>query len=214
MEIILEGISKRFKKHRVLKEVDLEINSGEHLAILGANGSGKSTLLRILSGFSTPSKGTISHRKEGAPIPQEAVSRHLFHVAPYIDIYTAFNLKESLDFHFSLRRYREGWNKNRVLEMLGLPSDRALDTFSSGMIQRVRIALAWSTESDCLLFDEVGMNLDSQGLDWFKQGLIEHSGERTVIIASNQEEQETASCTRRFRIQEGRIVDDESSVAL
>jgi len=208
VEIILEGISKRFKRNRVLKEIDLGIESGDHVAILGSNGSGKSTLLRILSGFSTPSNGTIKHKVAGEFIPLESVPRRMFHVAPYIDLYTAFNLKESLDFHFSLREYRDGWNKERVMEALKLPAKRALDTFSSGMLQRVRIALAWATESDCLLFDEVGMNLDSQGIDWFNQGLNDHLGNRTVIIASNQEEQETTSCLRRFRIQEGRIVDE------
>ena len=106
MQCSVQQISKRFGKNWILKDIELEIQSGERLALLGRNGSGKSTFLRILAGQLSPSKGSITYRSEGSEIDNQSLYRHLVIIAPYVDLYRQMTLKEALDFHFQLSYYK------------------------------------------------------------------------------------------------------------
>ena len=77
MKVELSGIGKRYSREWILKEVNLQISSGEHTAILGGNGSGKSTLLKIISGYLTPTQGSIEYEVNNALVPQPDLYRQL-----------------------------------------------------------------------------------------------------------------------------------------
>jgi ABC-type multidrug transport system ATPase subunit len=199
MELSLQGIGKRFGKDWIIKDVDLHLPEGSHTAITGANGSGKSTLMKIIAGFLSPTKGKIHHH----PIDKDAFYKEVSIVAPYLDIYRDLDMKQQLRFHFSMRDYVQGMNEEALIDILSLPSDRPISSFSSGMVQRLKIGLALSTQSSVLLLDEACMNLDKNAMDWYASSLKRLAGDRLVIVASNTEGVETESCTRRFKI-EGR----------
>lgn len=203
MKVDLSGIGKRYSREWILKEVDLQIVSGEHLAILGGNGSGKSTLLKIISGYLTPTQGSIEYQFDGTPIAQEELFRHLSFVAPYQDVYRKMTLNELVRFHFSLRDWRSGSKTDTFTEMLGLPTDEPVSTFSSGMVQRLKLGLALHTASELYIFDEPTMNLDDKASAWFIKELEQLPDDATVIIASNLPGDETSTCVKEARI-EGR----------
>jgi ABC-type multidrug transport system ATPase subunit len=206
MHCQLKGISKRFGRDWVLKDVQLEIEGGAHIALIGNNGSGKSTLMRIISGQLGPSKGEVIYTVQERLVPVEKVFEHLSFVAPYIDIYRQFTFRELVDFHFSLRSIRKGTTRADVLDSLSVPQDKVLSSFSSGMIQRVKLALAFNTHSNLMLFDEPTMNLDEEGSDWFKARLREIPDEVTIIVASNDPERETSTFRSFYRIHESSLL--------
>jgi ABC-type multidrug transport system ATPase subunit len=200
MRCELIGVSKRFGRDWIFKDVDMTLEEGQHTALLGSNGSGKSTLLRIIAGQLGRSKGELQYSDQGKNVPIEKVYRSLSFVAPYIDVYRQLTFKELIDFHFSLRSLSSGKTKSDVLNSIQVPAQKALNSFSSGMIQRVKLALSFYTDSSLMIFDEPTMNLDEEGSEWFIHQLQNIPQEVTVIVASNVPDKETSTCSSFYEI--------------
>ncbi len=196
-EIRLNQIGRRFNRDWIFRQIDYRFVSGERYAILGPNGSGKSTLLKVITGSLTPSEGTISYFSGSghSEIPAEQFYRHMTVAAPYMELIEEFSLRELLRFHFRNKEFLPGFDQGSLADRIGLSSsmDKPLRFFSSGMKQRVRLALACGSSSDVLLLDEPISNLDHQAIDWYHQLLEDTVGERVLIICSNQPE-EYKSC--------------------
>ncbi|MCX6285282.1 MAG: ABC transporter ATP-binding protein [Bacteroidetes bacterium] len=204
MNIYLDGIGKKFNTEWIFRNVSLDLHSGETCAILGRNGSGKSTLLQIIAGSIHPTSGKIKYELDGKEIPDNLVFRQLSMVAPYLEIIEDFTLEEMLDFHFSFKPYLPGMNANRVREILDLKvrKSKVIRQYSSGMKQRVKLALAMFSNVPLLLLDEPVMNLDKAGMEWYLQLVREYAGERTLIICSNQQAQESAFAVKSLQIED------------
>jgi ABC-type multidrug transport system ATPase subunit len=203
MEIRLEGIGKKFRNEWIFRNVSLELGSGESCAILGRNGSGKSTLLQIISGAAHPTSGNVTYRAGGNEIPVTQVFRKLAMVAPYLEIIEDFTLSEMLDFHFAFKSPLPGISKERIREVLALntTSTKPIRQYSSGMKQRVKLALALFSDVPLLLLDEPTMNLDSSGVEWYLTLVKEYTRDRTLIICSNQHDLESAFAGKILRIE-------------
>lgn len=206
MEIQLAEIGKRYSREWILKNVDFHISSGEHVAVLGGNGSGKSTLLKIIAGYLTPTKGAITYKVGSKEVSQTELYKHINFVAPYQDVYRKMTVRELCRFHFSLRGWRQGSNEAILFEAVGLPMEEPISTFSSGMVQRLKLGLALHTDSRLLLFDEPTMNLDEKATAWFIDQLSRLPTDSTVIIASNLPGSETSTCARNVRIESSLLV--------
>lgn len=161
--------------------------AGERWAILGPNGSGKSTLLKVLSGHLTPSKGDIFFENQGVKIREESIYKKISYAAPYIELIEEFTLEEVLRFHGKLKPFLPGFSPASIYELLALPRSRQKEIrfFSSGMKQRLKLALAVCSDTPVLLLDEPATNLDVQGVEWYKNLISEYAAERLVVIASN-----------------------------
>lgn len=201
-DITLADAGKRFRTDWIFRSVNYTFRSGERYAVLGSNGTGKSTLMRVLSGHSSLTKGTLTLRQDGGLIPPDAMYRHVSYAAPYIELIEEFTLTEALAFHARLQPFRPNITPETVLDwlQLGQARHRALRFFSSGMKQRVKLALAMCANTSILLLDEPTTNLDAQGADWFHK-LLEKTTDaaRLVVIASN-EPSDVASCTAQFNM--------------
>jgi ABC-type multidrug transport system ATPase subunit len=201
MKISLEHIGRRFNREWIFRDINYEFESGSSYAILGANGAGKSTLLQVISGSLSSSEGKISYSKSETVIDQEKVFIYLSMAAPYLELIEEFTLTELIDFHFRFKKYRKGFNREGVIELLGLKNSefKAIKYFSSGMKQRVKLALAFCSDTAILLLDEPASNLDQQGLDWYLSLASTLSSDRLLIICSNQE-QEYSFCNHKLNI--------------
>jgi ABC-type multidrug transport system ATPase subunit len=201
LNISLQNIGRRFNREWIFKGVDYTFEQGESYAILGSNGSGKSTLLQVLNGSLAPSTGTLAFTDDGKVIEPENVFKYLSLAAPYLELIEEFTLAEMIDFHFKFKSYKPGIDKAAVAEILNLQGSRnkAIRYFSSGMKQRLKLALAFCSDTQMLMLDEPTSNLDNQGIDWYL-GLIEKfSAGRLTIICSNQEH-EYAFCKHQLSI--------------
>jgi ABC-type multidrug transport system ATPase subunit len=97
-----------------------------------------------------------------------------------------------------------GYTIKKIVGMLGLKNDeyKPIRLFSSGMKQRVKLILAFLSDTPLLLLDEPITNLDQAGTDWYLNLINEFSKNRTVIICSNLQHLETEFCTGKLLIED------------
>jgi ABC-type multidrug transport system ATPase subunit len=201
MNITLQNIGRRFNREWIFRGISYSFESNGNYAILGPNGSGKSTLLQVLNGSLVPSAGTIKYFNEDKEIEAGDVFNFLSLAAPYLEVIEEFSLNEMIDFHFKFKKYKQGIDKAAVTDILSLEgsSNKLIKYFSSGMKQRLKLALAFCADTPMLMLDEPTSNLDTQGIDWYL-GLVEKFSEnRLTIICSNQEH-EYSFCHNRLSI--------------
>lgn len=189
MKIILQQIGKQYDYQWIFKNIDLEVASGQQLALEGRNGAGKSTLLKIISGYLTPSKGEVQYHAAEGIIGRDEVYKKISMAAPYIELFEDLSVKEIIQMQAKLRPFQNEMNADDIMEWCYLEkaSEKLIRQLSSGMKQRLKLTLAILSTHDLLLLDEPGTNLDAQGLEWYHRSLDTFIGESTVIIASNVE---------------------------
>lgn len=196
MQITLSNIAKHFGREVVFRGVTVELASGSRTAILGPNGSGKSTLLQMIGGAITPTEGSIVHLHQGRTLAQEEVYRHVAIASPYLGLYEDLSLRQTVQFHSRFKPLRQGLCPDDVAQIAYLEHalDKTVLNFSSGMKQRLKLALAILSDTPLLLLDEPASNLDAQATQWYRQLLNDHVGQRTLLVASNRLPMEHDMC--------------------
>ena len=220
--ISIRAVSRRFLvgDHRVdaLREVDLEVQAGEYLAIMGPSGSGKSTLLHILGLLDRPTSGAyLLDGQDVSGIGEKAQSHvrrekigfvfQFFHLVPRL------TAAQNVELPMLLAGMAPAERRRRVdtaLEAFGL-TDRAghrPDELSGGQRQRVAIARATILEPAVLLADEPTGNLDQttgeEVLDLLE--VLWRQGLTLLVVTHNPEIGDRAA--RTIRLIDGRIVED------
>ncbi len=187
MRIQLTKAGKRYGYRWVLKNISLNLKDDGKYAIVGPNGSGKSTLLKIMAGFLTPSSGNIKFFEGQQTISPNDVYRSVAFAAPYIDLIESFTLREAIDFHFKFKSLQKELTREDVQSILNLNTTKSqrIQYFSSGMQQRVKLALAFCTDCPLLFLDEPTSNLDRQGVQWYQELVQRFTQQRLVVVASN-----------------------------
>ncbi|HEY5157360.1 MAG TPA: heme ABC exporter ATP-binding protein CcmA [Anaerolineales bacterium] len=187
--IVVKKLFKRFGLKTVLRGLNLEVQDGEFVALLGPNGSGKTTLLRILSSLARATSGEIS--VAGFPLPGQAsaVRRNLGVVSHLPLLYGDLTAEENLRFYGRMYGVSNlNQRIDQVLELVGLHSRRRelIRTFSRGMQQRLAIGRATLHDPEVLLFDEPHTGLDQDACDMLDRLLREVSGQgRTIVMTSH-----------------------------
>jgi ABC-type multidrug transport system ATPase subunit len=206
MKIILRNIGRRYNRDWIFRQIDYTFTGGETYAVLGPNGSGKSTLLQVLNGSLSPSAGQINYFKDEQLVEADDVFQYLSLAAPYLEVIEEFTLTEMIDFHFKFKTYKSGIDKNGVIELLNMHSskDKMIKYFSSGMKQRLKLALAFCSDTPLLMLDEPTSNLDTQGVDWYLNLVQQFALNRLTIICSNQEH-EYSFCKHQLNISDYKL---------
>ena len=204
MKIELQEIGRRYNQNWIFRNFNGRFESNTRYAILGSNGSGKSTFLKVLSGALTPSEGKIRFHAKAEEIDIDKAYTQVSYAAPYIELLEEFTLDEMMDFHFRFKKMQYRFSKEEILSFIGLKNARfrELRYFSSGMKQRVKLALACFADSPLVLLDEPASNLDSEGEQWYLD-LVEKTWEenRILVVASNRKE-EYGFCTQHIYIKD------------
>lgn len=185
--IQVQNASKRFHQEWIFKNLNVDLSSGDTIAITGGNGSGKSTLLKCLSGAIQLTSGAIQYQSGAKQIAEEQWFRSLALATPYLELPEEFTLSEVLSFHFQFKNPLQNLSNADILEILGLEKHKSktISQFSSGMKQRVKLALAIFSEVPFLLLDEPTTNLDKQGVTWYLELIQQFTPKRIVVICSN-----------------------------
>ena len=200
---------------RALDGVDLPVEKGEFVAVVGTSGSGKSTLLHMLGGLDRPTGGTVTvDGKELSAMRDEELTifrrRKIgfvfqnYNLVPVLNVYENIVLPIQLDGNAPDKAYVE-----RIIETLGLEAklQNLPNNLSGGQQQRVAIARALAAKPAIILADEPTGNLDSAtSLD--VMGLLKVTAQKfsqtIVMITHNEELAQMAD--RIIRIEDGRIV--------
>ena len=201
MKITLQNIGRRFNRDWIFRNIDYTFSPGETYAVLGPNGSGKSTLLQVLNGSLAPSAGDLKYFLGDVPVEIDAVFKHVSLAAPYLELIEEFTMDEMAEFHFKFKSYRPGMDKDAVISLLNLQGGRnkMIKYFSSGMKQRLKLTLAFCSDTPMLMLDEPTSNLDAQGVDWYLNLVQQFAADRLTIICSNQQ-QEYSFCKHQLNI--------------
>ncbi len=188
MTILLENLGKKFRKEWIFRKVNLSFESGNSYTFVGPNGSGKSTLLQVLAGVMPHTEGNIVYSIDNQIISIDDVFREIVIAAPYLELVEEFTLQESVEFHQKFKPFKDNISATELIDLLQLSphKDKTVKNFSSGMKQRLKLGLAFYSESPIILLDEPTSNLDAQGLAWYLEQIEKHTANRLLIICSNQ----------------------------
>ena len=207
MRIELTNVSKRYTFDWILKEINYTFEDNKHYGISGANGVGKSTLMKMIVGFMSPSKGQILYTVDKNHIEADSIYKFVSYAAPYVDPIPDFSLQELLTFYEKFRPFHI--SKEQITDLLGFPKKHRRKTikyFSSGMQQRVKLALALCSKSSLVILDEPTITLDKPGIQFYQTLLSEsQQNQRTVIIASNVES-DFNTCSELLQICDKKLV--------
>ena len=223
----VENLSKKFKDLEVLKDISLEVNQGEVVAIIGPSGSGKSTLLRCLNQFEQITSGKVTicgddmivgqGKNEAIYAPKQILKKIRLNVGMVFQNFNLLPRANALKNVMVPLIYGEEKTKNakeRAMEMLAMVgmdgrADHRPNELSGGQKQRVAIARAMINDPAIILADEPTGALDSKTghmvMDLFHK-LHEEQGKTIVLITHSQE---LAAETKRIvTILDGNVVSD------
>jgi heme exporter protein A len=186
--LTIDHISKQYGGRRVLYNIAAEVYTGDVLLITGHNGIGKSTLLRLLAGLQQPSSGAISYVLDGIAHGPADARATIGMVGPDVQLYRELTAREHVAFVNDVRGlgYDSG-AQLAALERVGLEqrADDLVANFSSGMMQRLRYALALLAAPTVLLLDEPTTNLDAAGIALVDRIVAEQRERGITVIATN-----------------------------
>jgi len=220
--ISLSHISKVFdgkRKAVALEDINLEIQKGEVVSIVGPSGSGKSTLLNLIGGLDRPTTGQI--RIDGqnlSELPDDDLTRirrdKIGFVFQFFNLLPTLNCIENVALPLHLRKWPRTKIQDRAKELLQLVQlehrfEHLPDELSGGERQRVAIARALSVYPPILLADEPTGNLDTHtGQEILK--LIDdlHSRLGSTILIVTHDPEVANRCSRTVSLRDGHIVED------
>ncbi len=206
MQIQLNNISKRFKKHWIFKSINQEFIGPRNYGIIGDNGGGKSTLLKTIAGITSPTEGNLQYINSGKIIHLNNLFPFLAIVAPYMDLPNELSLKELFKFQQKFKKYHSNTNESIFFSSIQLENkeDEIVKNLSSGMKQRLKLGLALLSKSAVVLLDEPCSNLDKKGRELYKE-LLSKSKDKLIIIASNSNEDELFECETILNINDFKV---------
>ena len=219
MSIIVKKLEKSFENQKVLRGIDLEIQDGETVVLIGSSGSGKSTFLRCLNLLNVPDKGQIFIDGQEITKPKTNLNKLRAKVGM---VFQSFNLFENLNIIENIklapRKVLHLSNKQaekeamELLKRVGL-ANKAYDypkNLSGGQKQRVAIARALAMHPEVILFDEPTSALDpemvGEVLEVIKDLAKDHS--RTMVIVTHEMSFAREVGTRLIFLDKGKIIED------
>ena len=226
----LRSVSVGYDGEPVLEGIDLQIEPGERIALVGRNGSGKSTLLKLLSGLIAPDRGEVT-RMVGLrdtiltqDVPQElygsiydAVAAGLGEMGTALAQYHQVSRRDELDPDprhldelYALQHVLEAnsaWSMHQeivtVLSRMSLSADALFEELSAGMKRRVLLARAMVSRPDLLLLDEPTNHLDLQAILWLEEFLLDYPG--TLLFVTHDRAFLQRLSTRILEIDRGHL---------
>ncbi len=194
MNIEIKGIKKSFDSNVVLDDVNISINSGDIMLIVGKNGAGKTTILRLLLGLYTPDDGDITI--DGVSIKDtkfKDLKKKFGFLNDNIGLFRDLTAWENIEFFHRIynpkasKTMRDAEIKD-ILQKVELydKKDKKIDFFSRGMRQRLAIGRAIVNNPELLILDEPNRGLDVEGKEMLKDIINEyHKKGATVLINSH-----------------------------
>jgi len=199
--VVANGIAHRFGNELALAGIDLVLDTGEHMAVLGDNGAGKTTLLRVLATALKPTAGELRIAGLDAFKEKRRLRHYIGYVAHAPGLYPALTAAENLEFFCDLQDMSHS-HAIEALDLVGLSAvaRRRADQLSRGMQQRLAIARAILHQPRLLVLDEPDASLGSDAADL----LATVMRDRTVVLATHDHALANRLCPRTLMLKHGR----------
>ena len=203
----IKGLTKKFKKRTVLRDINLSLEFGNIYGFIGANGSGKSVFFKTICGFLKPDKGTVTVNGKtiGKEIDFLSSLGVVIEKPGFIENYNQF---ENLKYLAQINNIIDDKKIIEVLHRVGLDTNNKekVKTFSLGMRQRLAIAQAIMEDQKIIILDEPFNGLDKNGCNQIKNLLMElKSPDRLILLTSHIEGDIDSLSDYIFEFSDGKI---------
>ena len=210
----VRGLSKSFGAIEAVRELNLEIERGELMAVLGPSGCGKTTLLRVIAGFEQPDAGCVVVSDEVVAGPGRTIPPEKRRVGMVFQDYALFphlSVEGNVAFGLSNRpREERDALTRRTLELVGLQHKARTNVheLSGGERQRVALARALAPEPELVLLDEPFSSLDATLRGGLRREveLILRDAEATALLVTHDQEEALSLADRLAVMRDGQIV--------
>jgi len=201
--ISLQDVSIGFGGPRLLEEINLQIESGEWVGLLGRNGMGKSTLLKLINGDILPHSGVIARQQNirMAYLPQEVPQGLSGRVADIVESGLEAVSGTLDDEHLWQREHQV----EKILSRMELDPESRFEVLSAGLKRRVYLARGLVRNPDLLLLDEPTNHLDIQAIDWL-EGFLKRWG-KTLLFVTHDRVFLQRLTTRIVELDRGKLFD-------
>jgi ABC-2 type transport system ATP-binding protein len=213
--IEIQHLTKRYGELIAVNDISFSVSAGQVLGFLGPNGAGKSTTMKMITGFLSPSAGSVrvcGHDLESAPLQAKACMGYLPEGAPS---YAEMNVRSFLEFIADIRGLTGERRKRRlddVIARLGLGGVLAqvIETLSKGFKRRVGLAQALLHDPQVLILDEPTDGLDPNQKHEVRALINDMARDKIIVISTHILEEVDAVCNRAIIIANGRILADDT----
>lgn len=217
--IEINHLSKRYGALSAVDDISFDVEAGQVLGFLGPNGAGKSTTMKMITGFLTPTSGSVrvcGHDVEAAPLAAKACMGYLPEGAPS---YAEMTVCAFLDFIADIRRLTPGSRRARlddVIQRLALEGvmEQMIETLSKGFKRRVGLAQALLHDPQVLILDEPTDGLDPNQKHQVRTLINDMAKDKIIVISTHILEEVDAVCNRAIIIAGGRILADDTPQGL
>ena len=195
MLLSAEHLSKNYGMKTLLEDVDIYLEAGEKIGVIGVNGTGKSTLLRVLSGDEHPDEGTVRL--------DPGVQVSCLRQNPDMDPEATVLQQVFLGYPSEFRQLKE-FEAKTMLTKLGMTEfDKKIGTLSGGQRKRVALASALIHPADVLLLDEPTNHLDAYMVEWLEEWLRKFRG--GLIMVTHDRYFLERVCNRICQVERGKL---------
>lgn len=195
------GLVQRFGRLVALGPLNLELDAGDHLAVLGGNGAGKSTLLRLLATLTRPASGRLELLGLDAATQRERLRARLGYLGHQVGLYPALTVLEHLEFFATLHGLGQCEVEAALAALRLAPqARRRAEALSRGQQQRLALARSVLHRPELLVLDEPDASLDAEGRDLLGR-LFDG---RTVVMATHDSGLARELCQRAMLLKGGR----------
>jgi ABC-2 type transport system ATP-binding protein len=213
--IEINHLTKSYGALLAVNDISFNVEPGQVLGFLGPNGAGKSTTMKMITGFLTPTSGSIKvcgHDVQAAPIAAKACMGYLPEGAPS---YAEMTVRTFLDFIANVRGLTGDVRRKRlddVIQRLALQSvlEQAIETLSKGFKRRVGLAQALLHDPQVLILDEPTDGLDPNQKHQVRTLISEMAKDKIIVISTHILEEVDAVCNRAIIISGGRLLADDT----
>jgi len=211
-ELSARGVSRHFRNGAGVSDIDLELQPGRVVALVGLNGAGKTTLMRVMLGMLRPDHGEV--RLHGNRLPDAPVTSWstVGHLVEYPLTYPELPVRRNLRLSARLRKVSDlDAAVRRILTELALEgyASRPVRTLSLGNKQRVGLAAALLHDPSIIVLDEPTNALDPAGVIRLRESLVRRAGDGAAILVSSHHLDEVARIADRIVVMNaGRLIGD------
>jgi ABC-2 type transport system ATP-binding protein len=213
VSIICQELSKHFGTQVAVNQLNLSAKQGEIVGFLGPNGAGKSTTMKMITGYLSPTSGTISVC--GIPVSPDnlEVKKHIGYLPESNPLYYDMYVVEYLEFIAGIHKLQKPQARiKEVIQQTGLHVEqhKRIGALSKGYKQRVGLCQAILHNPDVLILDEPTSGLDPNQILDIRNLIIELGKTKTILLSSHIMQEVEAMCQRVVVINKGNIVADDN----
>jgi ABC-2 type transport system ATP-binding protein len=212
--IHVENLTKYYKDFCAVDQISFDIEKGEILGLLGPNGAGKTTTLRMLTGYFSPTEGTIRVKDYDIIQNRLQIKNIMGYLPESAPLYHGMLVYDYLNYVADIRgldKDRKHIRLKELADLCGLDDimHRSVNELSKGLKQRVGLAHAMMNDPQILVLDEPTSGLDPNQIVEIRKIIKQIGKEKTVILSTHILSEVEATCDRIVIINKGKIVADD-----